>query len=73
MDEKTVKEVLTEAFSKVLSALQNPPGNLSSSQHDGGSFSDAGANKRTGRSGTTSDSDDSIADFVAPQLGKKKR
>ena len=76
MDEKTVKEVLTGAFSEccVLSALQNPSGNSSSSHHDGSSsVSGAGANEpASARSGTTSDSDDSN-DFVAPRLGKKKR
>ena len=60
MDETTVKEVLTGAFSKVLSALQNPSGNWSSSHHDGSSsVSGAGANEpASARSGTTSDSDD---------------
>lgn len=71
MDEKTVKEVLTGAFSKVLSALQNPSG---SSHHDGSSSvgSDGANEPASVRSGTTSDSDDSN-DFVAPRLEKKKR
>ena len=61
-----MQEVLTGAFSKVLSALQNTPGNKSSSQRDGGSSSAAS----TSRLNDASDSDDSMIDF---ESNRKKR
>ena len=77
MDEKTVQEVLTGAFSKVLSALQNTPGNKSSSssQRDDGSSSAANTSRLNDasslRSGTDSD-DDSMIDFESRRPNKKK-
>ena len=75
MDEKTVQEVLTGAFSKVLSALQNTPGNKSSSQRDGRNSSAASTSRLNDasslRSGT--DSDDSMIDFEPRLPNKKKR
>ena len=67
--------VLTEAFSKVLSALQNTPGNKSSRQRDGGSPSAASTsmlnNPSSLRAGTDSD-DDSMIDFEPRRPNKKK-
>ena len=75
MDEKTVQEVQTGAFSKVLSALQNTPGNKSSSQRDGRSSSAASTSRLNDvsslRSGT--DSGDSMIDFKSRLPNKKKR
>ena len=75
MDEKTVQEVLTGAFSTVLSALQNTPGNKSSSQRDGGSSSAASTSRLNDASSLKSgtDSDDSMIDFESRMPNRKKR
>ena len=69
-----MQEVLTGAFSKVLSALQNTPGNKSSSQRDCRNSSAASTSRLNDasslRSGT--DSDDSMIDFE-PRLPNKKK
>lgn len=67
MDEKTVKEVLTGAFSKVLSALQNPvqPGTSSQTIHR--------HDEPLSVSRAPQDSDDDEDDFEVGREKKKRQ